>query len=118
LPVLRLLHRQNHQIEVRQIVHLLRCAGMEPARQGARIDFQQTASAQVLAALDRQAHADAFGVDPFRRRRAAGHRDVMPRRQTFDGQERAVGGAQNENVEILMLHRIVAMSAVNYINEH
>ena len=88
---MRLLHRQADQIVILGI-DSRGAAGADLARQFARVDLDL-----LLAALDRQTDAEAFGVDQVRFRRQADQMHRMAAKQHFGSEQRAIGRAHDQN---------------------
>src|SRR5262249_33287782 len=90
--VLGLLHGEHDQVE-RSWIHLLRRGRGKRARQFLRFYVEQR-----LPTFDRNAHQGPVTIYQLGGGPGADERDVVPGHQQLGGQQRAVGGPQNEDV--------------------
>ena len=102
--VLRLLHRKADQVVVLR-VRPPSARRPRPCRAACAV----SSSDRVLAALHRQPHAEAFGVDQVRLGRQADMVHVVPAEQHLGAEQRAVGRAQDEDVVRHAKLRLFAM---------
>ncbi len=89
--VLRLLHREAHEVVVAR-VHAGGTGGGQRARHRSRVELDQA-----LAPLHGDAHANAFGIDEVGFRGQAHEVHLVPRGQQLDREQGAVRGAQKQN---------------------
>src|SRR4029450_3068533 len=90
--ILRLLHGQTDEVVVGR-VNVGGTGGGHLAWELARVDLDR-----LLAALDRQAHAEPLGIDQVRLGRQAYQLYLMTPEQKLGGEQRTVGRAQDQDV--------------------
>jgi hypothetical protein len=92
LAVLGFLHREHDEVEGAWI-HAVGGGGGDAPRQAPRAHLDQA-----FASLGRHAHRDALGIDELGGGGAAHQRRVVAREGELGAQQRAVRGAEDEDV--------------------